>query len=332
MHTKVYTEPSMRSKTASSANHSSRTKTSTVDSLSCTPDANLPTCLVEAVENAVAEAFAKTYTSDPLIPEEVAALRGPVDSVLRRHGLLIESALAVALDLSSTTEVMTQVAVPLSEAAIQLCLSNADDRTTGLTLPVTGAVAKTAMIDVVVYYPGSGRLVAVSVKRGGGPQGGVAARQAPIELRAAAMILRGMLMGRGRIVSTVEVVTVDYLGRSGIVAGTVITGDQLDTFFGVAVRATIDAMTAYMAAEVGRRIDEAVETLVRSRRPVEVAQFSSDIATDTAHSRSVSDGFVFDPVPPPPLTPRMPSETVPGLAECLSLPPRIKGRPSRLHA
>lgn len=261
----------------------------------------------------------------------MAALRGPVDSVLRRHGLLIESALAVALDLSTTTEVLTQVAVPLSEAAIQLCLSNADDRTIGLTLPVTGAVAKTAMIDVVVYYPGSGRLVAVSVKRGGGPQSGFAARQAPIELRAAAMILRGMLMGRGRVVSTVEVVTVDYLGRSGIVAGTVISSDQLDDFFGVPVRATIDAMTAYMAREVGRRIDEAVETLVRRRRPTEVAAIPSGTATDVSRRRS-GNGFVFEPVPPPPPTPRMPPEAVPDLAECLSLLPMIKGRPSRLHA
>lgn len=225
----------------------------------------LPACLVEAVDTAVAEAFAKTYTADPLIPDEVAALRGPVDSVLRRHGLLIETALAIALDLSPEVEVMTQVAVPVSDAAIQLCLSNADEKTIGLTLPVSGTIAKTAVIDVVAYYPRNGRLVAVSVKRGGGAQGGTAARHAAIELRAAAMILRAMLMGRGRVVSSTEVVTVDYLGRSGIIAGTVLGVDQLDIFFGLPVRATIDAMTHYMSAEVGRRIDEAIETLVRKR-------------------------------------------------------------------
>lgn len=225
----------------------------------------LPTCLVEAVDTAVAEAFAKAYSADPLIPDEVAALRGPVDSVLRRHGLLIETALAVALDLSPEVEVMTQVAVPVSDAAIQLCLSNADEKTIGLTLPVSGTIAKTAVIDVVAYYPRNGRLVAVSVKRGGGAQGGTAARHAAIELRAAAMILRAMLMGRGRMVSSTEVVTVDYLGRSGIIVGTVLGVDQLDAFFGLPVRATIDAMTGYMSAEVGRRIDEAIETLVRKR-------------------------------------------------------------------
>lgn len=301
----------------------------------------LPPCLIEAVDTAVAEAFAKTYSADPLIPEEVVALRGPVDSVLRRHGLLIETALAVALDLSPEVEVMTQVAVPVSDAAIQLCLANADDKTIGLTLPVSGAIAKTAVIDVVAYYPQSGRLIGVSVKRGGGAQGGTAARNGAIELRAAAMILRAMLMGRGRVVSSTEVVTVDYLGRSGILAGTVIGADQLDSFFGRPVRATIDAMTDYMSAEVGSRIDEAIEALVRKRRPEPIAvapllhadaKHRPGIGADVGMSGKPKRGrkpkshalaSTQSPTAPPPL---------PSLAECLSILPRIKGRQSRLHS
>lgn len=194
--TSISTFKSRRGRKAAPGKTTPTVAEATAPGVSSSPFSDLPPCLIEAVDTAVAEAFAKSYSVDPLVPEEVAALRGPVDSVLRRHGLLIETALAVALDLSPGVEVMTQVAVPVSEAAIQLCLSNADDKTIGLTLPVSGAIAKTAVIDVVVYYPLSGRLIGVSVKRGGGAQGGTAARTASIELRAAAMILRAMLMGR----------------------------------------------------------------------------------------------------------------------------------------
>jgi hypothetical protein len=299
----------------------------------------LPACLVEAVDTAVAEAFAKSYSADPLIPEDVAALRGPVDSVLRRHGLLIETALAVALDLLPEVEVMTQVAVPISEAAIQLCLSNADDRTIGLTLPVTGAIAKTALIDVVVHYPRTGRLVAVSVKRGGGPQSGTAARNASVELRAAAMILRAMLMGRGRVVSSAEVVTVDYLGRSGILNGTVIGVEQIDAFFGLPVRATLDAMTSYMSAEVGRRIDAVIEALVRRRAPQPVVAGPTPDDGDTRGIGRTPEGMTAGRHRDRPSELRhgsgsveTPSMLSPSLAECLSALPKGRGRRPRLHA
>lgn len=303
---------------------------------------NLPACLVEAVDTAVAEAFAKTYSADPLIPDEVAALRGPVDSVLRRHGLLIETALAVALDRSPDIEVMTQVAVPVSDAAIQLCLSNCDDKTIGLTLPVSGAIAKTAVIDVVAHYPRSGRLIGVSVKRGGGAQGGTAARTASVELRAAAMILHAMLMGRGRVVSSTEVVTVDYLGRSGILAGTVVGADELDAFFGVPVRATIDAMTEYMSAKVGGRINEVIEALVSKRRP-ESFGVGLALVSDATASFSMVPTVEPDNARQRGRKPKSPADISatstniaamappPSLAECLSILPKIKGR-QRLRA
>lgn len=353
MHTNTYTgsatpgKPATRRKRAdldgltSSVVGTAASISATAPSVPSVPSvpSGLPACLVEAVDTAVAEAFAKSYSADPLIPEDVAALRGPVDSVLRRHGLLIETALAVALDLLPEVEVMTQVAVPISEAAIQLCLSNADDRTIGLTLPVTGTIAKTALIDVVVHYPRTGRLVAVSVKRGGGPQGGTAARNASVELRAAAMILRAMLMGRGRVVSSAEVVTVDYLGRSGILNGTVIGVEQIDAFFGLPVRAILDAMTGYMSAEIGRRIDAVIEALVRRRAPQPVVVGSTpedggawDIGrmpegTTGRRRRDRSFDLRHDSE-----SVAMSSMLPPSLAECLSALPKVRGRRSRLHA
>ena len=353
MHTNTYTgsatpgKPATRRKRAdlvgltSSVVGTAASISATAPSVPSVPSvpSGLPACLVEAVDTAVAEAFAKSYSADPLVPEDIAALRGPVDSVLRRHGLLIETALAVALDLSPKVEVMTQVAVPISEAAIQLCLSNADDRTIGLTLPVTGSIAKTALIDVVVHYPRTGRLVAVSVKRGGGPQGGAAARNASVELRAAAMILRAMLMGRGRIVSSAEVVTVDYLGRSGILNGTVIGVEQIDAFFGLPVRATLDAMTSYMSAEVGRRIDAVIEALVRRRAPQPVVVGSTPDDGDTRDIGRMPEGTTGGRRRGRSVDLRHDSESgatssmlPPSLAECLSALPKVRGRRPRMHA
>ncbi|WP_237152176.1 hypothetical protein [Oryzibacter oryziterrae] len=269
--------------------------------------------MAEAADAAVAEAFARSYTPDPLIPEAIAAIRGPLDSVLRRHGLLIENAIATAIELSGNAEVMVQVAVPISQAALDLCAANGPEKTRVLTLPVGSAVVKTALIDIVSYYPETGRLIAASVKRGGGAQGGSAARQDRLDLRAAGMILRGMLTSAGRTVSSVEVIVIDYYGRSGIIAGQVIEGVDLDAFFGTPIVGFVDAMTERMADAVSQRVQEHLVTLMKSTAA------TSENAPPPSPGRKREQGQVV------PL--RAPAPSLPSLAQCLApLPLRTQGR------
>lgn len=270
----------------------------------------LPPHLAEMADAAVDEAFSRSYSPDPLIPEKIAALRGPLDSVLRRHGLLIETAIATALEMSGEIEVMVQVAVPVSGAAMQLCQANTADKTEDLTMPVGTDVIRTPILDIVAYYPDSGRLVVASVKRGGGAQGGTAARQDRIELRAAGMILRGMLASSGRTVTEVEVIVVDYYGRSGIVAGRVVAGSELDAFFDVPVFGIVDAMTKRMAEAVSRKVEDRLALLDRPRRPA--------TAPRTSETPDRSGVLAF---------PSSGRGTPPTLAECFAaLPPRPQGR------
>lgn len=272
----------------------------------------LPASLAEAADAAVAEAFARTYNPDPLIPEAFAVLRGPFDSVLRRHGLLIESAIATALEKSGAYEVMVQVTVPVSDGALKLCAANRSDMTDDLTMPVASGHAKNVIIDIVAFDPRSGRLIAASVKRGGGAQGGSAARQEPLEHRAAAMILRGMLVGAGWNIRSVEHVILDYYGRSGISSTRVVTGVELDAFFGVPVAAVVDAMTLRMAEDVERRTEEIA-------RRTGVIFPEANLRARTGHLKGPE---AVDPIPPPGEPARLPS-----LAECLSvLPQRPQGR------
>ncbi|BBE73278.1 hypothetical protein [Oharaeibacter diazotrophicus] len=275
----------------------------------------LPPALAEATDAAVAEAFARSYTPDPLIPEAVASIRSPLDSVLRRHGLLIESAIATALELSGGVDVLVQVAVPISQAALDLCVANAPDKTAALTLPVGSAVVKTAILDIVAYYPETGRLVAASVKRGGGAQGGSAARQDRLDLRAAGMILRGMLTSAGRTVSSVEVITIDYYGRSGIISGHVVEGTALDAFFGALITPIVEAMTERMASAVSKRVQERLAALMPPTPKPMATQARETVAGAT-------------PVPGESIVvPMRPAAPLPTLAECLSsLPLRPQGR------
>lgn len=201
--------------------------------------------------------------------------------------------------------------------ALDLCVANGPDKTAALSLPVGSAVVKTAILDIVAYYPETGRLVAASVKRGGGAQGGSAARQDRLDLRAAGMILRGMLTSAGRTVSAVEVITIDYYGRSRIISGHVVEGTGLDAYFGAPITPVVEAMTERMASAVSQRVQERLAALMPPVPEPKPMQAHEPVA-----------GVNAAPVSEEPIVvPMRVAAPLPTLAECLSsLPLRPQGR------
>ena len=268
----------------------------------------LPTPLVSAVDAALDDVFARAYNVDELLGPELSALKGPLDSVCKRHGLLIEKAIAAALASADHLEVMSQVSVPVGRAALDLVRANTERVTRDVALPA-GDAERSVILDVAVFDWMKRRLSLVSVKRGGGAQGGKAARDDRLELRAAAMVLRSLMTAQGFPVAEAEVVVVDWMGRSGIVTGTVLTRETIDDHFGVAVAATVEAMTARFAAGIAERMTDRL-TLV-ARPPS-----SSDDDRDAASDR-----------PPELDPPSLRDETLISFAECLgALPRRGRGR------
>jgi len=265
----------------------------------------LPMLLIAAVDATLDDVFSRAYHVDELLGPELSALKGPLDSVCKRHGLLIEKAIAAALASADHLEVMSQVSVPVGRAALDLVRANTERVTRDVALPA-GDAERSVILDIAVFDWRLRRLSLVSVKRGGGAQGGKAARDDRLELRAAAMVLRTMMVVQGFPVVDVEVVVVDWMGRSGIVTGTVLTRETIDDHFGVPVAATVEAMTARFAAGIAERMADRLAVLGHRE---EALDEDPAVGTQEVEAPSLRD------------------ETVISFAECLgALPRRGRGR------
>ncbi|MFN3133923.1 hypothetical protein [Roseibium sp.] len=279
--------------------------------------ANLPSEMREAVDVALQECFDKVYCSDELLGNRLTQVRGPLDSLSKRHGLLLEEAIAHAFaSAGNRYEVQTQVALTVSKEAISLVESNKLDRLDDLNLPVGGSNGKRVVIDILVFDHETGDLHVLSVKRGGGAQGGQAARNARKDLTAAGLMLRNMMLHKGFPVLAVKKVLIDWYGRSGIVARKTVTRETVDAYFGLSISNQVEAMSAYMKSEIAdRMVPRLLAALgkttitIEAEEPLMPASSNADIANEMAVE-----------VPGP----------RPSLAECLSvLPLRRQGRQMR---
>lgn len=216
---------------------------------------HLPAELCEAVDRSVEECFAKEYRTDELLGDDLTQIRGPLDSLCKRHGLLLETAIAHGFAAQGDRFVVwTQVPVSVSKAAIMLVENNPMKCLEGLHLPVSDSRVKQVIIDVLVFDRLTSLLHVISVKRGGGAQGGRAAREARTDLLTAGLLLKNLLRQQGRPVREVSQVLVDWYGRSGIIARKTVTRETVDEHFGVPIAAMADAMSARMQAAIADRM------------------------------------------------------------------------------
>ncbi|MCR9057382.1 MAG: hypothetical protein NXI02_08610 [Rhodobacteraceae bacterium] len=284
--------------------------------------ANLPVELREAVDTALQECFDKIYCSDELLGNKLTQVKGPLDSLSKRHGILLEEAIAHAFVAAAGDryEVQKQVEVKVSREAMSLVESNQLEKLGGLNLPIDNTHGKKARIDIVVFDHESGDLHVISVKRGGGAQGGSDARNARKDLTAAGLMLKNHMLRKGLPVLAVRQVLIDWYGRSGIIGRPTVTRTTIDEYFGIQISGFVEAMSAYMSSSIAQRMMPRLMTAIggtgqktdgplanTSRPPLPVKGDMSD------------DAFV-----------RTNPAVRPSLAECLSdLPPRRQGRQMR---
>ncbi len=216
---------------------------------------DLPRPLQEAVDQALEECFAKTYVTDELLGEALTAVKGPLDSLCKRHGHLLEEALAHGLAAQDDRfEVSTQVCVPISRAAQDLIAANPKKALEGLNLPTRDDSGRRVVIDIVAFDVELEKLHVISVKRGGGAQGGKAAREERNDLVAAGLLLKHLMLRKGVGVRDVEPILVDWYGRSRIVARKTVSRETIDAYFGVPLAPVVDAMSARLSAGLEARM------------------------------------------------------------------------------
>ncbi|MBG6143389.1 hypothetical protein IWQ51_001508 [Labrenzia sp. EL_142] len=284
--------------------------------------ANLPIELREAVDTALQECFDKIYCSDELLGNKLTQVKGPLDSLSKRHGILLEEAIAHAFVASAGNryEVQKQVGVKVSREAMSLVDSNQLDKLEGLNFPIANTYGKRAMIDIVVFDHETGDLHVISVKRGGGAQGGSEARNARTDLTAAGLMLKNHMLGKGLPVLAVRQVLVDWYGRSGIVGRPTVTRTTVDDYFGIPISRFVETMSAYMSSSIAQRMMPRLMTAIGR-----TGQSTNTPTENGSHTPLRDKGDAGDNV-----YVRTNPTVRPSLAECLSdLPLRRQGRQMR---
>ena len=202
--------------------------------------------IARASRAVIANAMAGDFPVDPVIGADLSKSFSIINSVVKRHGLLIQRTLGDALAASGRFDILTEVRLPITEAAHDLLTSDNSDRDLRkIKLKADSNTLRMVAIDLVVVDTESGWAGAYDVKRGNGTT--ESRKRGPIELdlRATRLILASFLAKCGYDgIRSVTSAVIDYYGASGFSKEMRLTGEELDEHFGVPVVDTVEAMTA----------------------------------------------------------------------------------------
>jgi hypothetical protein len=210
------------------------------------------TALMAAAKGAVAGALAVEFPIDPIIGPHLSKVLSAMNSVVKRHGPLIEMGIAAALVASERYVVLPHVSVPLTKTAGQLVAAgNTHEVLTGIRLPHDEDVEGQVNIDLVVVECETGSAMACEIKRGNGVTEHRKRQPTMRKLGAALLVLPSFLEyhGYGPIRTATRHI-IDYFGSSGFDPEVTLTRLDLDEHFGVPVVGTVDAITVALQDEL----------------------------------------------------------------------------------
>lgn len=214
--------------------------------------------LVRTTRQAVANALAATFPCDPLFDPSLAKLLSTCGSIVKRHGGLIEVAIAEAL-VESGMEVWRNVRIPFMRSALTIVSSPdfALDRIQRITFSQDDIGG---YFDADIVAVDARWACALQVRRGGGETGPVKRRRMEREIRAIDLSLVSWLRQLGfDTVETGGAALVDWLGLSGFSAEITLHGEALDVALGAPATAKIEAMSATLR----QTLDGQIATLLR---------------------------------------------------------------------
>jgi hypothetical protein len=189
-----------------------------------------------------------------------------VGSVVKRHGLLLQSTTANALAASGRFDVLTDVAIPIVDAASELLLArNSAEDLARINIRADASAERIVNVDLVVIDQEVGWAGVYDVKRGNGQVDGRTRRPIEHDLRAAGMILSSYLAKRGYPnISRVTAGVIDYYGSTGFSKGFKIGRDELDTHFEVPIRETLDKVTLCLRKALLAELPSLFSTVIKA--------------------------------------------------------------------
>jgi len=219
--------------------------------------------LLKATSEAVAAAVATKFPLDELLGPELSRLISVSNSIVKRHGLLLERAIIEALEASGRFQVLHNPVIPVTAAADSLVASNSPEALARIALRYDTPAVRSVTHDIVVIDLEAAWAGAYQIKRGGGDMGPRLRKPLERDLAAVRLLLRAYLRDQGY--SAVDVITtaaIDYLGSAGLPDHLTVLGSELDEHFGVPVVSTIEQMTGHLRAELHKAVPDLLRPLL----------------------------------------------------------------------
>lgn len=215
---------------------------------------------LQRITAVVADARAAVFREDPLLTTALSRLVSVTSSVVKRHGHVLEGAIADALESSGRYVVLRRQRLPITAEGRALVAAGRHDEE---VLEIS-EIESWVDADLVVLDRTTGHLLALQIKRGGGKTDMKKRRQIEKDLRCARPTCRAFFAKElpELDVRSCEVRIVDVYGGAGFDPGLTILGAELDTAFDMPVEAWITATTTALRAALAAMLPELLQPVL----------------------------------------------------------------------
>ncbi|MCA1536718.1 hypothetical protein I6F21_29770 [Bradyrhizobium sp. NBAIM03] len=270
--------------------------------------------LTRTAQTLVANAVAAAFNEDPVIGPDLSRAISVVGSVVKRHGLLLQSTAAHALAASGRFEVLVDAEIPIVDAANELLLArNSTNDLARISIRADAAAERIVTMDLTVIDEEVGWAGVYEVKRGNGPVDGRTRRPIEHDLKAARLVLPSYLAKRGyKNITRVTAGVIDYYGAAGFHKDFKISRDELDAHFHVPVRQSLDQVTSCLRTALLSELPNLFSTVIKAINRENARKDATSSATDLVPDATPTEEAVthFISTRPTGPGPRKPATTI----------------------
>jgi len=233
-----------------------------LDLSSCSPK------LLAATEAVVANARRAVFVSDPLLGPHLSQIGSLLASVVKRHGRLIELALKDVLERDGRYIVLRDIAMPITTTTQELIRTGTMAQLATTSIALTGSIAQTVKLDLIVIDLWENRAFIAEVKRGGGKSEARKIHQVEWILRCAQVQAIAFLKTLNYHVATARAVLIDIYGRAGYSPDLSVSGPAIDALFGVPIQDAVEAVTGLLADRLHAEVPDLLGLTLASLEPL----------------------------------------------------------------
>jgi hypothetical protein len=209
-----------------------------------------------AADLVVDQALRNVFTPDPLLGPGLSQVASVLSSVVKRHGTLLEAAFTDVLKNRGRYLVMRDVPMPITVPTQELIRNSSISQLGETAIELSGDIAQTVKLDLVVIDRRTQNAFIIEMKRGGGKSEARKVHQIEWILRCAQVQGLAFLKTLGFHVAHVRAVLIDVYGRGGYSPDLSVSGRDIDRLFEEPIMAAIEAVTARITTRLRADVPE----------------------------------------------------------------------------